>query len=238
MSYKIVKAASLRYYTFVFVAAADGVVEGGAILRSERREDSMAVSEKLKAFLQASQVKYTVAKHPVVYTAQEIAATQHVPGRQLAKCVLVNTDRGAILAVLPAMYLIDLKKLKTLLEAKTLTIAKEADIKQQFPDIEVGAMSPFGNLYQVLVVVDRTLAESEDIIFNAGSHTETIKMRYRDFAALVKPNVGAFGQHISAPTAKKTRPPASRSKRSRPAAAGRRRAKTSSRVREKSKRRR
>ena len=157
----------------------------------------MAISEKLKAFLQASKMKYTAAKHPVVYTAQEIAASQHVPGRQLAKCVLVNTDRGPVLAVLPAIHLIALKKLKALVGAKTLTIAKEADIKERFPDVEVGAMSPFGNLYRVPVVVDRTLEASGDIVFNAGSHTETIKMRYRDFAALVKPKAGVFGQHIS-----------------------------------------
>jgi Ala-tRNA(Pro) deacylase len=163
----------------------------------------MAVSERLKAFLDQAKVPYTVAKHPVVYTAQEIAATQHVPGRQLAKCVLVNTDRAPVLAVLPAIELIHLPKLKALLGAKTLTIGKETDIKRCFPDVEVGAMSPFGNLYTVPVVVDWTLGESDEIVFNAGSHTETIKMRYRDFAALVKPKSGTFGQPISGPAPKK-----------------------------------
>ena len=193
----------------------------------------MAISERLKAFLQASKVKYTVAKHPVVYTAQEIAAAQHVPGRQLAKCVLVKTDRGPLLAILPAIHLIDLKKLKSLVAAKTLTIAKEADIKERFPDVEVGAMSPFGNLYQVPVIVDRVLGDSADIVFNAGSHTETIKMRYRDFAALVKPKVGAFGQPIRGQAGaakrkagKKKEPGAKRSK-----AAAVRRARKSSRRR-------
>jgi Ala-tRNA(Pro) deacylase len=156
----------------------------------------MAISETLRAFLDSSRAKYALAKHPIVYTAQEIAAAQHVPGRQLAKSVLVNTDHGPILAVLPAIQLIDLKKLKTFLKAKKLTIAKEADIKQRFPDVEVGAMSAFGNLYQVPVVVEQSLGESQDIVFNAGSHTETIKMRYQDFFALVKPKVGRFGQPI------------------------------------------
>ncbi|MBI3321393.1 MAG: YbaK/EbsC family protein [Candidatus Omnitrophica bacterium] len=174
----------------------------------------MAISERLKAFLQASKVQYTAARHPVVYTAQEIAAAQHVPGRQLAKCVLVNTDRGPLLAVLPAIHLIDVKQLKALLNAKTLAIAKESDIKERFPDVEVGAMSPFGNLYSVPVVVDRVLEESGEIVFNAGSHTETIKMRYRDFAALTKPLAGGFGQPISGPrkTSKK-RPASARRKR-------------------------
>ena len=161
----------------------------------------MAVSEQLKAFLRASKITYAAAKHPVVYTAQEIAAAQHVPGRQLAKCVLVIADRGPVLAVLSAIARVDLKRLKALLRAKTLSIAKEADIKRSFPDVEVGAMSPFGNLYGVPVAVDRTLGASEEIVFNAGSHTDTIKMRYRDFAALVKPKTGAFGEY---PDGKKT----------------------------------
>ena len=156
----------------------------------------MAISERLKTFLDASNIRYTAAKHPVVYTAQEIAASQHVPGRQLAKCVLVKTDRGPALAVLPAVELVNLKKLKDVLRAKTLAIAKEADIKAAFPDVEVGAMSPFGTLYQVPVVVDRSLEATETIVFNAGSHTETITMRTQDFLTLVKPKSGAFGQPI------------------------------------------
>ena len=172
----------------------------------------MAISERLKAFLDASKVKYTVAKHPAAYTAQEIAAAQHVPGRQLAKSVLVNADRGPVLSVLPAVQLIDLKKLKSLLGVKTLTIAKEADIKERFPDVEVGAMSPFGNLYQVPVVVDRELGASREIVFNAGSHTETIKMRYQDFATLVKPKAGAFGQPVGGVKGVKKKAKASRSK--------------------------
>ncbi len=175
----------------------------------------MAISNTLKTFLNAAKIKYTTAKHPVVYTAQEIAASQHVPGRQLAKSVLVNTDRGAVLAVLPAIQLIDLKKLKSVLRAHTLSIGKEADIKARFPDIEVGAMSPFGNLYQVPVIVDRGLEMAEHIVFNAGSHTDTIKMRYRDFVALVKPKTGLFGQPISTPrkTAKPKKKSASRGKK-------------------------
>lgn len=157
----------------------------------------MAISEKLKAFLDGSNVKYTVAKHPTAYTAQEIAAAQHVPGRQLAKSVLINTDQGPSLAVLPAIYRIDLKKLKTLLGVKTTAIAKESDIQARFPDVEVGAMSPFGTLYQVPVVVERSLGTAEEIVFNGGSHTDTVKMRYSDFATLVKPKAGEFGQPFS-----------------------------------------
>lgn len=161
----------------------------------------MAIPDRLKAFLAASKIPYTVDRHPVVYTAQEIAAAQHVPGGQFAKSVLVNTARGPVLAVLPAVQLIDLKRLKSLLRATTASIAKEADIKRCFPDVEVGAMPPFGNLYEIPVVVDQALTESEYIVFNAGSHTETMRMRSHDFAALVHPKVGTFGQPI--PGAKK-----------------------------------
>jgi len=173
----------------------------------------MAISEKLRAFLQESKVRYTTAKHPVAYTAQEIAAAQHVPGRQLAKSVLVNTDREPVLAVLPAVHLIDLKKLKALLGVGKVTIAKEADIKQRFPDVEVGAMSPFGNLYGVRVVADKGLGEAAEIVFNGGSHTETIKMRYGDFATLVKPKVGAFGLPIGGPARARKKKPASKARR-------------------------
>ncbi len=172
----------------------------------------MAVSAKLKALLDGAKVKYKVMTHPVVYTAQEIAAAQHVPGRQLAKCVLVKTDSGPALAVLPAVHRIDFKKLKSVLGAKSVSIANEGDIKAQFPDVEVGAMSPFGTLYGVAVVADRDLGQAEEIVFNAGSHTDTITMRYQDFTALVKPKAGAFGQPFpgakpAKKAAKKTAPP-------------------------------
>ncbi len=154
----------------------------------------MAVSARLKQFLDAARVSYTAAKHPVAYTAQEIAAAQHVPGRQLAKSVFVLTDQGPALAVLSAVALIDFKKLRAALGVKRASIGKEADIRQHIPDVEVGAMSPFGNLYNIPVAVDKLLTEAEQIVFNAGSHTDTVKMRYRDFAALVKPKTGAFAQ--------------------------------------------
>ncbi|MBI4353957.1 MAG: YbaK/EbsC family protein [Candidatus Omnitrophica bacterium] len=164
----------------------------------------MAISSRLKAFLQAQHVKYTTQSHPTVYTAQEIAAAQHVPGRQLAKCVLVKTDKGVALAVLPAMYRVDLKKLKTALRAKKLSLASEGDIKGAFPDVEVGAMSPFGHLYNVPTIVDKSLATAGEIVCNAGSHTETLKLSYRDFERFAKPSAGSFVE--GAP--KKSRKPA------------------------------
>ena len=157
----------------------------------------MAISSQLKSFLTKHKVKYKSVKHPTAYTAQEIAAAQHVPGKQLAKCVLVKSDKGLHLAVLPAIHRVAFDKLKKLLRAKKVSLASEADIKQTFPDVEVGAMSVFGNLYEVPVIVDKTLAESAEIVCNAGTHTETVKLRYRDFGRLAKPKVGAFGLHVA-----------------------------------------
>lgn len=167
----------------------------------------MAISGKLASFLQTEKVKYVAVKHPVAYTAQEIAAAQHVPGKQLAKSVLILTEHGATLAVLPAIVRIDLKKLKGVLRAKKLTIGREADIKLRFPDLEVGAMSPFGNLYAVPVVVDKQLTEVGDIVFNGGTHTDTVKMKYADFARLVKPKVGVFGEPFPGQKQKKKAAP-------------------------------
>src|SRR6185295_17148034 len=90
--------------------------------------------------------------------------------------------------------------------SKSISIGKESDVKQAFPDVEVGAMSPFGNLYNVAVVVDKELSDAGDIVFNAGSHTDTIKMKYADFAALVRPKSGAFGQPFPGPAKGKAAP--------------------------------
>ena len=153
----------------------------------------MAISERLKTFLDAQNISYKSQKHTVVYTAQEIAAAQHVPGRQLAKCVLVTTNAGVALAVLPATFRVEFGKLKALLGAKRLSLASEADIKQAFPDVEVGAMSVFGNLYGVPVIVEQSLTESAEIVCNAGTHSETITVSFRDFERSAHPKVGAFG---------------------------------------------
>ncbi len=173
----------------------------------------MAVDAKLKHFLTTQNISFTHRKHPAVYTAQEIAAAQHVSGKQLAKCVLIKTERGPHLAVLPAAQLIDLGKLKKVLKVKHLSIAREADIKAAFPDIETGAMSPFGNLYNVPTVVDARLAECPEITCNAGSHTDTFTLHYRDFERVAKPKVGSFALEVAARRTPSKRPTAAKPKR-------------------------
>ena len=167
----------------------------------------MAIASRVKALLTKQKVKYKALKHPVAYTAQEIAAAQHVPGKQLAKCVLVKSEKGVTLAVLPAIQRIDFAKLKRVLRVKKLSLASEADVKQAFPDVQVGAMTPFGNVYDVPTIVEKTLTASPEIVCNAGTHAETFKLRYQDFAKLVKPKVAAFGLPFEkVKPAKKARP--------------------------------
>lgn len=148
--------------------------------------------KKLKKFLDDHNIKYVAIKHSVAYTAQEVASTVGISGKELAKTVIVTMDGRLAMAVLPASYRVDFGLLKNLTGAKTLDLASEDDFKDVFPDCDVGAMPPFGNLYGVPVYVAESLAEDEEIAFNACTHTELIKMSYKDFETLVQPHVLKF----------------------------------------------
>lgn len=145
--------------------------------------------KKLTEFLDSQGVKYVTMKHSPAYTAQEIAAEAHIPGKALAKTVIIKIDGRMAMAVLPASYKVDFKLLKKQAKAKKVELASEKEFKDLFPECEVGAMPPFGNLYEMDVFVSESLVEDEEIAFNAGSHTELIKVLYKDFEALVKPTV-------------------------------------------------
>lgn len=144
---------------------------------------------KIREFLDSKKIKYTFVKHSEVYTAQEIAASAHIPGRQLAKTVMVKIDGDMAMAVLPAPDKVDFDSLKKGAGAKKVALASEDDFKDLFPDCEVGAMPPFGNLYGINVYADESLADEIEIAFCAGSHTELIRLAYKDFAKLVEPKV-------------------------------------------------
>ncbi|MDD5423930.1 MAG: YbaK/EbsC family protein [Dehalococcoidales bacterium] len=156
----------------------------------------MAIPVKLKKYLDSNKVKYKALKHKLAYTAQEIAAAQEVPGKQVIKSVLVKTDKGFALAVLPAIHLIDLKKLKAVLKCRSVKIATEKDIEKVIPDYKPGAMPPFGSLFGLDTVSDRILRDDTEIVFNGGTHTDTVKMKYADFEKLSKPKVADIGKHI------------------------------------------
>jgi len=146
-------------------------------------------TQRLKEFLDSNKVKYVAISHSQAFTAQEIAASAHIPGRQLAKTVMVTLDGDMAMAVLPATDHVDLRLLKKAAGAKKAKLAGEREFKDLFPDCEIGAMPPFGNLYDLEVYVAASLAQGEEIAFNAGSHTELIRMAYADFERLVKPKV-------------------------------------------------
>jgi Ala-tRNA(Pro) deacylase len=146
----------------------------------------------LQTFLDRHQVKYVTIRHSPAFTAQEIAASAHIPGKQLAKTVIVKLDGQLAMAVLPASDTVDVERLKAAAGARTVALASEPDFQDRFPECEVGAMPPFGNLYGLDVWVAARLAEDEEIAFNAGDHTELMRMAYRDFDRLVHPQVGPF----------------------------------------------
>ncbi len=148
--------------------------------------------KKLKDFLDKTKTKYVSIKHSPTYTAQEIAASAHIPGKELAKTVMVKLDGKLAMAVLPASFRVDLNRLKDAAGVGVVEIANEQDFKNLFPECELGAMPPFGNLYDMDVYVAQSLTEDEEIAFNAGSHTELIKLAYKDFEKLVAPKVVEF----------------------------------------------
>ncbi|MFC1511852.1 aminoacyl-tRNA deacylase [Candidatus Latescibacterota bacterium] len=143
--------------------------------------------KKLKEFLDTHTVKYKSIEHSPAYTAQEIAASAHIPGKNIAKTVMIKVNGTMAMAVLPAQDLIDFEALKQSTQAQTIELAAEQEFKSFFPECEVGAMPPFGNLYGMDVYVSERLAEDEEIAFNAGSHRELIMLSYQDFEKLVNP---------------------------------------------------
>ena len=151
--------------------------------------------KKLKDFLDSNNIKYVTLSHSPAYTAQQIAASAHIPGKELAKTVMVKIDGKMAMAVLPASYKVNFNLLKKTAGAKKVELASEDEFKDMFPECEVGAMPPFGNLYGMEVFVAKSLAEDEEIAFNAGSHTELIRLAYNDFEKLVKPKVVKFSSH-------------------------------------------
>ncbi|MCL4787398.1 MAG: YbaK/EbsC family protein [Verrucomicrobia bacterium] len=148
--------------------------------------------KKLKDYLDANGVKYVSIIHSKTYTAQEVAASAHVSGKIMAKTVIVELDGAMAMAVLPADRKIVLQDLREITGSDQVKFASEEQFQARFPDCETGAMPPFGRLYGMDVYVADTLAQNEEIAFNAGSHVEIIKLAYRDFERLAQPKVVSF----------------------------------------------
>jgi Ala-tRNA(Pro) deacylase len=156
----------------------------------------MDCKEKLAKYFRENSVKYTAVTHPTAYTAQEVAAVEHVPGRQFAKVAMVNADGKMVMLVLPASHRIDFPKLKAALEVKDARLAKEAEFENLFPDCDTGAMPPFGNFYNVPLYADKSLTADPEIVFNAGTHRDTLRVQYADYARLAQPQVIEFAAHL------------------------------------------
>ena len=142
---------------------------------------------RLKTFLDKEHVKYVSIGHSPAFTAQEVAATAHIPGKELAKTVIVKVDGELAMVVLPASEKIRMELLRKTLGAQKVELADEDEFKKAFPDCETGAMPPFGNLYGMNVFVSQALREDDEIAFNAGSHSELIRLPYADYERLVHP---------------------------------------------------
>ena len=147
----------------------------------------MLVLRRLKEVLDRAKISYEVYNHPRAFTAQEIAAAQHITGRTMAKVVILNVDGSFVMAVLPSNRMVDLELAKAGLGATDVSLATEKQFATLFPECEIGAMPPFGNLFGVPVIVDPALERYESIFFNAGNHQHTVRLKYRDFKSLVKP---------------------------------------------------
>ena len=150
--------------------------------------------KRLKEFLDSHNVEYITISHSKAYTAQKTAASAHIPGKELAKTVIVKFDGKMAMAVLPASYKIDFNQLKMASGANKVEISSEDEFRDVFPDCELGAMPPFGNLYDMEVYVAKSLAEDEEIVFNACSHTELVRMKYKDFDKLANPKILKFSE--------------------------------------------
>ena len=148
--------------------------------------------EKVKQYLDEHHIKYVIMEHSKAYTAQEVAAAAHIPGKHFAKTVVVKIDGKPAFAVLPATDQVDTDRLAKSAGAQSVEVAEEKDFRDSFPDCEPGAMPPFGNLFDMEVFVSPHLTEADMIAFNAGSHTEVMQLSYSDFEKLVNPAVVKF----------------------------------------------
>jgi Ala-tRNA(Pro) deacylase len=155
----------------------------------------MTGKERLESFLREQRVPFESQQHPVAFTAQDVAASEHIPTMMMAKVAIAFADAHLVMLVLPSSHRVDLARVGRAIGATDAYLAGEREIAVAFPDCDVGAMPPFGNLYNIPVYVDRRLVEDNTIVFQAGTHTATISIKYADYARVVKPIVADFARH-------------------------------------------
>lgn len=143
-------------------------------------------------FLDNAHISYAHTKHSLAFTAMEVAFAEHLSPHKLAKTVVYAGAQGYGLAVLPADYLVNLDTLGYFLNDSTIRLATERELSELFPECELGAMPPLGNLFHLPVLVDTSVAEQEFIAFNAGTHRDVVHMHFGDFKRLEDPAIGKF----------------------------------------------
>jgi len=158
----------------------------------------MGISVRLKEYMEMNCAPFSVIDHPLAYTAQGVASALHVDGKEVAKSVVVRAGEAqdTILTVLPTCYHVDLEKLGNVI-GKPVRLATEHEFAKLFPDCELGAVPPFGHLYGLPVYMDESLAEDEEIVFNAGTHREAIRMPFGEFKRLAQPVICSFARTTS-----------------------------------------
>jgi Ala-tRNA(Pro) deacylase len=152
----------------------------------------MHCQEQLERYLRERHIPYQIQHHPVAFTAQQIAACEHISGKKVAKSVVVFADNTMVVLVLPAAFRADLEKVEACLGAKQVRLAHEDEFQGAFPGCEVGAMPPFGNLYGLPVYIEQSLTTQETIVFPIGTHTETMSLTYADLEHLMHPTIIEF----------------------------------------------
>lgn len=158
----------------------------------------MPVSDAIREYLNSQNVKYECVPHILAFTAQDVAHVMHVPGRTFAKPVVLTADGRLLMAVIPATYRLDLDELRSRLGVDSLELVPEGALAKFCPECELGALPPLGQLYGMDVWVDKSLEASEEIVFNAGCHTEAIRMKYADFARITMPHLSRFVDRAAA----------------------------------------
>jgi Ala-tRNA(Pro) deacylase len=154
----------------------------------------MSIPLRIREYLDSQNVPYEWLPHPQAFTAQEVAHSLHISGKRLAKTVIVDADGRTVMAVLPASHRLLMPELKAALEARHLMMLPEGELAKIFPECDLGALPPFGNLYGIDVWVDRAITDQGEIVFNAGTHVDAVRMKYADYAQLAKPHVGRFSE--------------------------------------------
>jgi Ala-tRNA(Pro) deacylase len=150
----------------------------------------------VQSFLDEMGIHYRVTRHPLAYTAQDLAAAEHIPGRKVIKPVIVKADGEFVMCALPASYRVDLGELRQQLQAEAVALAEETELRKLFPDAELGAEPPIGRLYGLPTLMDESLISDDHVTFQAGTHCDAVTMTLAEYRKAAQPEVAHFGRHL------------------------------------------